>query len=893
MLKRKPKNKKSKNETPTIFKKPIQSTQQNIPIRDIVDGVVITTDNQYVKTIEILPIPFFLKKPTEQSQIFDQFKAVLKICPDEVHFKSISTPANLSKQINDLKKKIQIESNSNCKQMGKEYEQRLLDAENTGITRRFFLSFAHSEFRNSKESLSEIVYTLNSDARSIAYSIEGCGNEVVLPDDDNPNGLIANLLYTLYNRNSALKTPFETHVEDVYKRYYKDLNTSQFYVPPTDYLAPHKISFSDPKYLICDGVYYSFLVIPSNGYNNYVKTGWLDTYISSYNGVDVDIFLKRKDADSVLNDIRRNISHNQVNAEDARSNSDAFDTSNLLYQSNNYLKDGLRNGQDFYYMTILITVSSTNPDDVDFMVKELKKAARQSNIQIHDCKYQNEAAFRSALPLSTMDDSLFKKLQRNILTNGVATTYPFTTFQMIHPEGLYIADDTRTGSPIIPDFFNKKVFNNPHIFICGETGAGKTVSLLTLALRARVEQIPVFIIAPEKQDEFKRVTDAIGGQFVSIGLGSPNRINIMEIFMTDQSGMQKKELIDRMEDTSSKLAEKEGTLMEFFQLLIPRMDVLEKQYLNEAIHETYKNFGITDSNDSLWADETRKKYKKMPIISDLVAVLEQKPETKSLATAIRSLTMGSGSHFNGETNVDIDNNFFVIGLEHNTKDLLGLSIYMAMDYVWTKVKEDRTQNKFLIIDEWWKMAFNQIAADKSLEISKIARAYGCSMVIATQQMSDILAIENGKYGNAVLNNCATKILMSMKEKDIMSVSEMVGLTKEEHKAISRFKAGEGLLIAGDSRMTLRFTPSETEKLLTFTDKATLDKVARLEQQKKKDMEIEEEKRNAKSMAETFVNASAKVNTVELVTSEHENEIEISTLIPTKDIIKKNKGDDEQ
>ena len=132
----------------------------------------------------------------------------------------------------------------------------------------------------------------------------------------------------------------------------------------------------------------------------------------------------------------------------------------------------------------------------------------------------------------------------------------------------------------------------------------------------------------------------------------------------------------------------------------------------------------------------------------------------------------------------------------------------------------------------------------------------------------------------------------MKEKDIMSVSEMVGLTKEERKAISRFKAGEGLLIAGDSRMTLRFTPSETEKLLTFTDKATLDKVARLEQQKKKDMEIEEEKRNAKSMAETFVNVSAKVNTVELVTSEHENEIEISTLIPTKNIIKKNKGDEE-
>ena len=76
-------------------------------------------------------------------------------------------------------------------------------------------------------------------------------------------------------------------------------------------------------------------------------------------------------------------------------------------------------------------------------------------------------------------------------------------------------------------------------------------------------------------------------------------------------------------------------------------------------------------------------------------------------------------------------------------------------------------------------------------------------------------------------------------------------------------------------------------------KTTQKTILPLEQQKKKDMEIEEEKRNAKSMAETFVNVSAKVNTVELVTSEHENEIEISTLIPTKDIIKKNKGDEEQ
>ena len=104
------------------------------------------------------------------------------------------------------------------------------------------------------------------------------------------------------------------------------------------------------------------------------------------------------------------------------------------------------------------------------------------------------------------------------------------------------------------------------------------------------------------------------------------------------------------------------------------------------------------------------------------------------------------------------------------------------------------------------------------------------MVIATQQMSDILAIEDGKYGNAVLNNCATKILMSMKEKDVLSVKDMVGLTNAECSKILRFKAGQGLFISGDNRLTLKFNPSYTEKLLTFTDDKTLAEYAKVKQE---------------------------------------------------------------
>jgi len=811
-----------------VKQKLVQSTQQNVPIRDFVDGVVITKSMQYVKVLEVLPVPFFLKKISDQNKIGDSFHSLLKAAPDDIHLKSISVSADLSHQIEDVEENIKTEENQSCKTMGEEYKNTLCNGQKYGVTRRFFISFPYSKSTKGlgSASLEDALYELNNDSKRLKSLLNSCGNEIVEPDLDNPNFEIAKLFYLLYNRGSYLDVPFEAFYEKKYKEYFSHYKASDFYMPPADYIAPEKISFKSSKYLVVNDTYYSFLYIPSYGYNPDVITGWLDNFINSFIGVDVDVFLKKYPKEHVINSIKRNIGHSEVSLSETNDITDSFENSAASLSAGRYLKRGLSSGEDFYYMASIITVTGRTPEEVDYKKDELKKLARQLDIVLKENKIECEQSFNAVLPCSMFDESFMEKMKRNTLTDGATSLYPFTTFQMIDSEGLYIADDIN-GSPCIVDLFNRKRFNNPHIFICGETGAGKTITLLLMALRARVKKIPVFIIAPEKQDEFRRVCDAIGGQFVSIGAGSSQRINIMEIFKKDESKEEMKRLIDG-ESTykgSSYLGEKIATLLEFFQLHITDISIEEKQLLNESIINVYKEFGITTNNESLWEDGNHLAYKKMPIIEDLVKELEKKADTKRLSRIIKLLTTGSGEHFNGATNVNVDNSFFVIGLEHNTKDMLGLSIYMAMDYCWSKIKEDRTSNKFLFIDEWWKLAFNPIAADKSLEISKIARAYGCSMVLATQQMSDILAVENGKYGNAVLNNCATKILMSMKEKDVYSVKEMIDLTDSEVNRILKFKAGQGLLIAGDNRMSLTFNPSETEKLLTFTDNETLKRYA--------------------------------------------------------------------
>lgn len=782
--------------------------------------------------IEVLPQPFFLKKIRDRNAVGEAFRQLLKAAPSELHIKSVAMPANMKTYIQAAEKDIASEQNDNCRAMGQEYIERLRHAEQSGVMRRFFISFPYEGKASgyTKEAADEAVWQLNIDAERIAASLAACGNETVPYERSDPNGQTARIFYTLLNRRTSAKVPFEEHAAEVGRRYFERCQNEDFYIPPADVIAPKRISFRDGRYVTADGTYYSFLYIPNNGYNPLVVTGWLDSFVNSFVGVDVDIFLRKSPKEEHLADIRRKIGHQTVNVDTPNRATEGFAASSAALEAGYYMLNGLNAGQDFYDIGIIITASGDSPAEADFKANELKKTAARFDIRLRDLRWQEEAAFMSVLPLCEPDEELFRKIKRNALTEGAASVYPFTTFQMLHENGTYFADDMATGAPVIVDPFDRSVFNNPHIFVCGETGAGKSVTIQLLALRNRIRHIPVFILAPEKQDEFRRLCEAVGGQFVSIGTGSPSRINIMEIFMKERSGQARRRLIDGSDGTQSQLAEKVSSLLEFFQLYITDMDLEEKQLLDEAIVRTYAHYGITHDNDSLWADEKKRAYKTMPILSDLIRELEQIGALR-IARIAKALTVGAGQHFNGRTNIDVENDFFVIGLENNTEDFLGLSIYAAMEYCWTKIKEDRTRNKLLIIDEWWKMAFDPIAANKSLEISKLARAYGCSMVIATQQMSDILAVENGKYGNAVLNNCAAKILMGMKKKDIDSVRDMVGLTDAECRRIERFKAGQGLFIAGENRMPLQFNPSETEKLLTFTDHDTLLRYAELQRQK--------------------------------------------------------------
>lgn len=875
--------KKEKN----INKTPVQSTQQNVPVKDITNnGIIITREpevsiygttdiNRFVKIIEVKPSPFFKKTIEERNKIAEQFESSLKSAPDNLHIKIMTIPADLSDQVEDAQRNMRRERVENCMVMGEEYIEHLHETEDYGLTHRYFISFEYkanpgSTALKGEEKMNDVAYQLARYKNLLSSGLNSCGNETVYPEGrETEKTQMERILYSFYNRDKSKKADFNARYKSIYEKYQAASNGNEVpYIPPSDIIAPNKISYIDRKFMMVNGMYYQFLYIPAKGYNKYVVDGWLQIFTTLSSGIDVDVFLQREDRTRKIWELRRTVGHTLVDMQDSNSISSGGELARTKYDAGQFLLDSLQGGYDFYNAETIITVCGNTPKEVETKVDLVKSVGRENDIMIQDILYQQEEVFNSVVPTGKISKSLVKKLGRNMTTSGASSFYSFTTAELIHKNGLYIADDMESGSPVIPDFFNKEQFVNPHVFVCGETGAGKTASIMQIAIRARLKHIPVFVLAPEKQREFQRLCNELGGQFVNIAPSGDNtgaRINIFEIFPKIETATKERRGFNDDDyegngDEDNQIADKISALSDFFNIFL-KGSVSQKRadIINEALIKTYTKKGIDiEDEDSLWADKYNRIYKTMPIMSDFVDTLfhdfdgtELEKDAHDLAREIRPLTRGNGSFFNGQTNIDSTNEFFVFGLENVGESYTGLAMYMVMEYVWSRVKSIKG-HKILMIDEWWKMANNRLAAERTMKIAKLARALGGSLIIATQQMTDILNTdEGGKLGKDVLNNCATKIIMHLQKDDLKAVSDIVHLTSAEMQDVGRFGAGQALFVNNDLRISLQFTPTETEKLFTFNDPDTLAQYERFVAQRKAEQEYQEKIANPESLSDIF------------------------------------------
>ena len=92
----------------------LEFVQPFLPVKEIRNGIVETTDGRYIKILEIEPINFMLRSSEEQFNILTSFASWLKISPMQLQFKSITRKADSDKHVAMIRKELEQEDNEQC-----------------------------------------------------------------------------------------------------------------------------------------------------------------------------------------------------------------------------------------------------------------------------------------------------------------------------------------------------------------------------------------------------------------------------------------------------------------------------------------------------------------------------------------------------------------------------------------------------------------------------------------------------------------------------------------------------------------------------------------------------------------------------------------------------------
>ena len=577
-----------------------------------------------------------------------------------------------------------------------------------------------------------------------------------------------------------------------------------------DILSPTAIDTKSRDYIVVDGVFHAYLYITGYGYSTTVGSCWLAPLVEAGEGVNISFSFTRQNREKILSKIAQTTMLNRSRMRDVGDTRQDYEELDSAITSGLYLKDVMnRQGEDFYYMHTLIEVVADDPDTLEQRVTAVEKLCVSVDMIARRCDYANEQGFLSTLPLVTLDGDIERKSRRNALTTGVAAAFPFVSYERGDRDGIFLGLDLYNKSPVFLDPYDDYKYTNGNWWIGGNSGAGKSVTLQCLAGRLREQGKRVVCVIPKKGHEFRPNCEQLGGLYLRLSPSSRDCPNIMAIrrkTLDAYAGIQ--ELAAR---DDSVLADKISRLIIWYSLQKKDLTEEDKNYLDASLVECYDRYGITFDNASV-VDENGA-FKEMPIIPDWYNVLLEKAETKHLAVVLTRYVTGSAAAMGRRNHISIDNKYIVLDTSGMPDDLILPGIYWAIDVANDIIMNAGGELSALIADELWSLVgagSNPLAAAYVQEMVKTIRGLGGIAITSTQGMQDLFSLEGGKYGKGILDSSRIKFVMQMEEQEARLIQQILNLSEEEVRQITRFRRGEGLLCIGYNHVPVAFHVTKKE-----------------------------------------------------------------------------------
>lgn len=479
------------------------------------------------------------------------------------------------------------------------------------------------------------------------------------------------------------------------------------------------------------------------------------------------------------------------------------------------VRQAIQFGHDrMYYCCLLFAIAAQSPDELETRCQQFENLMAGAGIRVQALEYWQDRGMHHLLPFGVLPPAGSRWQYQNLLSGGTACLAPLISCDVGHASGVFVGFNLETGSPVFLDLFDSEMFA-PHMFVFGQTGAGKSVTVSVLVGRniARGRKAAFLDI----EGEFRTITEKMGGLVVRLDPAAEPVFNILDL-ESEWDDQRKVYYVD----VPGKVREVAALFSAVLERRGEKLGADGETCIEEALREEYASRGITTDPESLYEPGGRKlpdgsfavgKVKKrMPTISDFVKRIKD----ERTAFLLKPFTKGGALGFlDGETKISVqDVPALCFDLRATEKDELLRFYAMQAIFLWLWerfVKAQKDVEKVLLVDEAWVFMRHPNSVQFLLAAAKRGRKYKTSLILATQSFRDFASEE----GRNIIAQCAAAFLMRSKADEAELLCRTLGYSDGVRDYISSIrKRGYGVLNTMDEMAKVRVyvTPWEWEML---------------------------------------------------------------------------------
>lgn len=554
-------------------------------------------------------------------------------------------------------------------------------------------------------------------------------------------------------------------------------------------------------------------------YPRYIAVGWFSPIINFNAPLDIGMFFYPVESKIILKQLK-----NKVGALEAQILSDAEKGAprdplrETALKDIEKLRDDLTQGTErFFQFALYVTLYADDLKELNRLSEKIEDMFGSKLVFSKRSLFQAEQGFTSTAPLGI--DQL--QIYFNMNSSPIASSFPFISSDLTSDNGILYGINRHNNSLVLFDRFS---LQNANYTVFATSGAGKSYAVKLEILRSMMFGTDVIVIDPE--NEYKYLSDAVGGTYVNISLNSDSKINPFDLPRGIQGDEKPADII-----RSAVI-----TLKSMMRLMLGNLTNEEDSIIDRALLETYAKKDITPESDLSKVEP--------PMMRDFQEVLSGMVGAEQLVERLRKYTEGTfAGLFNSPTNVEVDNQLMVFSVRDLEDELRPIGISMIVSYIWN-VARSSLKKRILTIDEAWWLMQNEDSAKFIYSLVKRARKYYLGVTTITQDVNDFL---RSPYGQAIVNNSALQLLMKQSPAGVDIVAKTFLLTQSERYLLLEAGVGEGIFFAGAKHAALKIVASYTEDQVITSDPRQL-------------LEIEEAKKEfEESLAKGEVSDSTSMN----------------------------------